>query len=118
MDGVIFDSEHICSLAWHRVAPEFALQHVEATLRACTGMNKFDTRHYLLQTYGADFPVQAFLERTSAFFHTYVAAHGLPLKPYVREILEYLKQKKVYTCTCIFYSPCNSCAGIAASSAA
>ena len=93
MDGVIFDSERICAMAWQSAAPEFAMQDVEASLRACTGMNRHDTGRYLLRVYGADFPVRSFLDRTSVLFREYVAGHGLPLKPCVRETLEYLKRK-------------------------
>ena len=42
---------------------------------------------------GTDFDSEAFLERTSQFFHEIEEKDGIPLLPYAKEILEYLKPR-------------------------
>ena len=43
--------------------------------------------------YGQDFDSEAFLERTSELFHEIEEKDGIPLLPYAKEILEYLKPR-------------------------
>ncbi len=93
MDGVILDSESISDITWKMAADEKGLAVNDEILNACRGTNKNDTMTILKKYYGADFDSEAFLERTSQFFHEIEEKDGIPLLPYAKEILEYLKPR-------------------------
>ena len=93
MDGVILDSESISDLTWRKAAEERGLSVNDEILNACRGSNKNDTIVTLKKYYGADFDSEAFLERTSELFHEIEDKDGIPLLPFAKEILEYLKPR-------------------------
>ncbi len=91
MDGVILDSESISDITWRKAGDETGVTVTDEILNACRGSNKNDTIQTLKKYYGQDFDSEAFLERTSELFHEIEEKEGIPLLPYAREILEYLK---------------------------
>lgn len=93
MDGVILDSETISDITWKKAAEEKGLSVNDEILNACRGTNKNDTMIILKKYYGSDFDSEAFLERTSELFHMIEEKDGIPLMPYAKEILEYLKPR-------------------------
>ena len=93
MDGVILDSESISDITWRKAAEEKGLSVNDEILNACRGSNKNDTIQTLKKYYGSDFDSKAFLERTSELFHEIEEKDGIPLLPYAKEILEYLKPR-------------------------
>lgn len=93
MDGVILDSESISDITWKMAADEKGLAVNDEILNACRGTNKNDTMTILKKYYGEAFDSEAFLERTSQFFHEIEEKDGIPLLPYAKEILEYLKPR-------------------------
>ena len=93
MDGVILDSESISDITWRKAAEEKGYSVNDEILNACRGSNKNDTIANLKKYYGSDFDSEAFLERTSELFHEIEEKDGIPLLPYAKEILEYLKPR-------------------------
>ena len=93
MDGVILDSETISDKTWLIAQDEMDLQTDKDFINLCRGSNRNDTLAILHKTFGDDFDAQAFLNRTSELFHMYEESQGIPLMPYARQILEYLKPK-------------------------
>ena len=93
MDGVILDSETISDITWEKAAEEKGLIADNEILNACRGTNKNDTITILKKYYGSDFDSESFLERTSQLFHEIEEKDGIPLMPYAKEILEYLKPR-------------------------
>ena len=93
MDGVILDSESISDITWRKAAEEKGLFVNDEILNACRGSNKNDTIQTLKKYYGQDFDSEAFLERTSELFHEIEEKDGIPLLPYAKETLEYLKPR-------------------------
>jgi len=93
MDGVILDSESISDITWRKAAEEKGLSVNDEILNACRGSNKNDTIQTLKKYYGSDFDSEAFLKRTSELFHEIEEKDGIPLLPYAKEILEYLKPR-------------------------
>ena len=93
MDGVILDSESISDITWRKAAEEKSYSVNDEILNACRGSNKNDTIVTLKKYYGQDFDSEAFLERTSELFHEIEEKDGIPLLPYAKEILSYLKPR-------------------------
>lgn len=94
MDGVILDSESICDKTWEMAKKELHLPPVkEDVINLCRGTNKNDTIQILKNIYGDSIDAQKFLELTSKFFYQIEDKSGIPLLPYAKEILDYLKPK-------------------------
>ena len=93
MDGVILDSESISDITWEQTAKEFNVQMTKEILNSCRGSNKNDILSKLSKIYGSDFDSEAFLNRTGVLFSQIETEKGIPLLPYAKEILSYLKPK-------------------------
>ena len=93
MDGVILDSETICDQAWLEVAKKQNLPNPQDVMKQCLGTNKNDTIQILKKNYGADFDSEYFIQQTSDYFHQIEFSSGIPLMPFAKEILDYLKPK-------------------------
>lgn len=93
MDGVILDSESISDITWHKALEEAGLKDDKDAVNKCRGTNLADTYAILKNLYGPEFPVEKFMNRSSELFHEIEFSTGIPLLPYAKEILEYLKPK-------------------------
>lgn len=93
MDGILFDTERISKMMWKKAAVEFNIEDIEDALRKCTGTSFDDAVSILHSKYGDDFPAKEFRQRCSVLIHEYIDANELPLMPYAKEILVYLKSK-------------------------
>jgi HAD superfamily hydrolase (TIGR01509 family) len=91
MDGVILDSETISGKCWTIAQDEMEVSTDKDFINMCRGSNHNDTLKILKEVFGEDFDSEAFLNRTTELFYMYEDAHGIPLMPYARQILEYLK---------------------------
>lgn len=91
MDGVLFDTERLCMDCWVRVAEELGLSDMEEVFPRCIGLNGTDTRALVLSHYGADFPYEEYLKKTSEWFRKDILENGMPIKAGVKEILDFLK---------------------------
>lgn len=92
MDGVLFDTERVCSDVWCQVGTELGLKDIEIAVTACVGLNSKDTRDFFLKLYGKDFDYENFRNRSSELFHTILVTEGLPVKPGVFELLNFLQE--------------------------
>ena len=93
MDGVILDSETISDKTWKIAQDEMDLTTDKDFINMCRGSNRNDTLKILRDIFGQDFDSEAFLNRTSVLFKMYEETQGIPLMPYAKQILEYLKPK-------------------------
>ena len=93
MDGILLDSETICDKTWQMALKDFNLIDKNDTINKCRGTNKTDTILILKQYFGQDFNAENFLTKTSEYFHKIEFEQGIPLMPYAKEILKYLKEK-------------------------
>ena len=92
MDGVIFDSERATMACWLELAEKYGIRDLEKPFLACTGTNAARTREIMLDTYGQDFPYDAYAREASRMYHAKYDGGRLPLKSGVFEILGFLKQ--------------------------
>lgn len=67
-------------------------ESVEKAAFGCVGLNERDTRALFLKECGEDFPFDALFDECRVIFKDKVERDGLPLKPGVRELLQYLKE--------------------------
>lgn len=95
MDGILFDTERLCRDAWQTVARENGYVMDDSLFLACVGRNSRDTRAYVLNALGADFPYERFALLASAWMRARMEASGPPEKAGARRILEYLTEAGV-----------------------
>ena len=93
MDGVLFDTERLCMDMWARVADARGLKSMIQVGFDSIGRNENDTRALALSAMGEDFDFEDFRAEVSRMCHTYVNEHGIPVKPGVRELLDFLRQQ-------------------------
>ena len=91
MDGVILDSETISDKTWKIAQDEMDVTTDQDYINMCRGSNRNDTLQILRKVFGQDFDSEAFLNRATVLFKMYEETDGIPLMPYARQILEYLK---------------------------
>lgn len=95
MDGVIFDSERLVLEAWKEVAAKYGIDNIEQACFACTGLNAASTRSKMKELYGEAFPYEDYKQEVSRLFHMKYDDGRLPMKPGVKELLSYLKERRV-----------------------
>lgn len=91
MDGVLLDSESIYIEGYVKYASEYP--DIRETSLACVGANGRRTREIFMERYGEDFPFDVYYQRV----RDYVAAHRIPLKPYVHEALAFCRGQGIPT---------------------
>jgi HAD superfamily hydrolase (TIGR01509 family) len=92
MDGVLFDTERLCSEVWSQVGTDIGLKDIEIAITACVGFTSKDTRDFFLKQYGKDFDYDDFRDRSTELFHTIMDTEGLRIKTGVFELLHYLQE--------------------------
>lgn len=92
MDGIIFDSESKVIECWIEIADKYGIKDIETMCRKCLGTNSTETRRIALEFYGQDFPYDEYKKESSELYHQRYDGGRLPMKPFIRELLEYLKQ--------------------------
>ena len=91
MDGVLFDTEFVCLEGWLAVAEKNNLPGMREVFPKCIGLNNNDCQAVLQEAYGEEFDYGEFRKQASAEFWGYIEKNGMPEKPYVHELLEWLK---------------------------
>ncbi len=96
MDGVIFDSEKLYRKHWMITAGEYGIpQDVMRELcNLIAGATKERNEKLMKSRFGEDFDYMAFREKTMNRMDQDILENGVELKPFVVELLEYLKKNK------------------------
>lgn len=96
MDGVLLDSETISLRTWNLAAQEFCIPGIESVAKKSMGMSDSDIIASLDEFFMREgFPVKGahFLARTTELFSLLEEKEGLPLMPYARQAVDYMKSK-------------------------
>ena len=91
LDGVIFDSEQVVRQGWRYAAERLHLGQVDHLFLQCVGTNHIFTERLLQEQFGSQFSYEEFRKYTREFFYNYTDKYGLPVKPGVRKLMDYLK---------------------------
>ncbi len=93
MDGLLLDTERVCSEAWDKTAEQFGFADIQKAKMACIGLNRAGTLEFFEKNY-PDFDYQNFLSTAREFTKQALAVH-VPVKEGAKEILEYLKSRQI-----------------------
>lgn len=94
MDGVLFDTERLTLIVWKQIAKRHGLENIEEVYHKAIGRTTEKTKLLVHEAYpGLD--VDALYSELRELMRSTIAEQGLPIKPYSREILEALREKKI-----------------------
>lgn len=94
MDGVIFDTEALCRRAWKAVGSEYGIKDIDGLLLLCIGANQQHMLEIFREKMGEKFPAEKFLRETKEKIQK-LADESLPVKKGARELLKWLKDRRV-----------------------
>ena len=100
MDGVLFDTERMYMECWREAAEPRGLKNVDEISKACIGRTLQGTKEVFeaaKEEQGIDVSFEELHEDCSRRFQKKEEREGLPEKPGVHEILEYLKENRIPT---------------------
>lgn len=92
MDGVIFDSEKCIIDCWKVIAEKYNIPNIEPVLYRCLGVTYEEAKRIFLEHYGENFPYDEWKKERSDLYHERYDNGRLPLKPGIKELLDYLKE--------------------------
>lgn len=93
MDGVLLDSERIAVRAWSEAARRLGVTVDDRLVLAMIGRNADDTRRLLRARLPRDYPLDAFLAASRAVFDEMTAREGVPIKPGVHALLDWIARR-------------------------
>jgi HAD superfamily hydrolase (TIGR01509 family) len=93
MDGLMFDSERLINLGWHFAGEQAGFDITDEIIYKTLGIDLENTKRVFMEEMGADFDYD-WLDRTRVLFmQDYVEKNGVPFKPGLMELLDYLKAR-------------------------
>lgn len=95
MDGLMFDTERVSFISFTKAIKEYGHDLDEATFRKTIASNIKKVREIYLEKYGDSFPFDAMLERKFACAAEYIQENGVPVKPGLYNLLDFLCQYKI-----------------------
>lgn len=95
MDGTLFDTEPISAQIWKEVAKEKGYTIPEGVLQGVIGMSYAGGKEVFLQEIGEDFPFDSLCAEKIRRQNEWYNAHPVPVKPGVKEILNYAKRRGI-----------------------
>ena len=97
MDGLMFDTERLCALAWDEAGRQLGIGPAGYMNRKTLGLALPMARKVWRETFGEKVDFDQLDRLTRAFFDRYYAKHGVPVKPGLHELLAYLKERHYKT---------------------
>lgn len=105
MDGLMVDSERIVKNAWDKAGTALGYGPLGYHMPNTLGMNRKAREAYFLRQHGDDFPFDTFQTVYRDFYLEETNTNGLPLKPGLLTLLQYLKKEGYKTAVASSSSP-------------
>ena len=94
MDGILFDTERLINECIATVGAEYGIENTDYFITNCVGVSTRETKAFYRKELGADFPVDEMYEKIRELNNIRLAEGGMPVKPGVYLMLEYLKTNR------------------------
>lgn len=92
MDGLMFDTEHLFIQSFlTAVAQETGVDFPEEKLKMMLGLNAASTKEIFPTLFGTKYSCEYCYEIGNRWISTYIAENGVPVKPGLHELLQYLR---------------------------
>ena len=95
MDGLMFDTEDLVRRAWDFAGGRLGYEHFGDNIFNTLGKGDRDRRIYFADKYGQDFPYDQFKQDYHNFYYEEIEKKGVPVKPGLYRLLEYLYERCV-----------------------
>lgn len=95
MDGLMLDTERVARLAWRRAMAELGYPIDDHTYLQIVGRTARDAHTFLGAVFGSDFPFEQVYALRQAYYDTDLAENGVPVKPGLLELLDYLEAQHI-----------------------
>lgn len=95
MDGTMFDTERLLTIAWHKAAGEMGVTISTELMDACRGKSTQAIGGLLRAEFGEDFDYDRICMFKNKIYHEIIEKDGVPLKKGLKELLEFLKEQKI-----------------------
>lgn len=92
MDGLMLDTERLARRAWQAAMAAHGFTLPDEIYLQFVGRTREDTEQILRRTYGPDFPYAEVYRERQANVAAAIARDGLPLKPGLLELLDWLEE--------------------------
>ncbi|MDE5973787.1 MAG: HAD family phosphatase [Eubacterium sp.] len=93
MDGVLFDTESVCMKAWDYAGEVMGVGKAGYMVLKTLGMNADKAIEIIRDEFGDDFDAVKFKQTGRDYSYNFFNKYGVPEKPGLYEILDYLKNK-------------------------
>jgi len=100
MDGTMLDTEPVSAECWKKAAKELGYVIEDRFMNTLYGKNISSIERMLQEEFGIQEEAVDIIERRLAHYKSYLAEHGVPKKPGLIEVLEYLKGKHIPAVVC------------------
>lgn len=91
MDGLLIDTEGLYKAAWQQAARELGVDLTDEFYKTLIGRSNPEGEVILAKQFGAALPLDRFRSRWAELWRTRVQTSGMPLKPGVMEMLDFLE---------------------------
>ena len=95
IDGLMTDTERLFLTHWCQVMRELGYPEHREIVQHCAGLNYHDSLTYVRRRLGADFDYDGVLKRAAALSEAYCRSHGVPVKPGLYRLLDYLDEAHI-----------------------
>lgn len=95
MDGTLFDTERLYTIAWKQVGKEMGYPITTELLNQCRGKTTAIIGGIFEDTFGKEFDYAGARQRKDEIFMEMITREGVPRKKGLLELLSYLREKKI-----------------------
>jgi HAD superfamily hydrolase (TIGR01509 family) len=92
MDGLMLDTERLARIAWDQAMAEWGHTIPDEVYFRLIGRSVADVGEILRQALAADLPFEEIARRKRQYVDREIAEHGIPVKPGLHELLDWVDQ--------------------------
>jgi len=97
MDGLMFDTERLAVQGWIYAGKQAGIDITEELVMRTLGLNIENTRRVFIERFGEQFDFYAHRQARLGHLKRYLDTYGVPVKPGLFELLDFLKREKIKT---------------------
>jgi HAD superfamily hydrolase (TIGR01509 family) len=97
MDGLMLDTEHLYKSSWQEAASLLGYLLDDAFYFTLVGRTNAAGEEAIAERFAPGFPLAIFRKRWEELWRAKVEAEGIPRKPGLTELLEYLSERRIST---------------------
>jgi HAD superfamily hydrolase (TIGR01509 family) len=95
MDGLLLDTEGVYKRSWTEAARLLGFDLSDEIYLQLIGITVADAEIRLVEVFGSQFPIDEFRKDAKSRYEAIVETEGIPLKPGVREMLDWARQQNI-----------------------